>query len=96
MLLCMISHSAEWMKPMPPMSAASWYTSSKVPLAQRQRLLTVLRLAQIELQEFVGGRRPVFVRLDVHPAHPVAFMLESFHQMSGDEPACAANQVLFS
>ena len=23
-LLCMISHSAEWMKPMPPMSAASW------------------------------------------------------------------------
>ena len=28
-LLRMISHSAEWMNPMPPMSAASWYTSSK-------------------------------------------------------------------
>lgn len=26
-LLRMISHSAEWMNPMPPMSAASWYTS---------------------------------------------------------------------
>src|SRR2546422_457930 len=32
-LLRMISHSAEWMNPIPPMSAASWYTTSN-PLAR--------------------------------------------------------------
>ena len=30
-LFRMISHSAEWMKPIPPMSAASWYTTSNPP-----------------------------------------------------------------
>src|ERR1035437_3700765 len=44
-LLCMISHSAEWMKPIPPMSAASWYTSSatREPSATAARQFTSSR-----------------------------------------------------
>ena len=60
--------------------------------AQGERLLAVLRPAQIEQHEFIGCRRAILVRFDIHPAHPVAFALEPLHQMAGDEPAGATNQ----
>jgi hypothetical protein len=60
-----------------------------------QRLPAVVRLPQIQQPELVGLGWRELVLLDIHAAHPIAFPLQLFHQMSADEAAGAADQRFF-
>src|SRR5213596_844168 len=79
------------MNPMPPMSAASWYTTEGSRV-ERHGCLAGASVPQIEQAKIVRGGRCKLGDLDVCPADPMSFLLKPANEVTRNEAARATYQ----
>jgi len=94
-LLCIISHSAEWMKPIPPYRLPTdRFRRTGLLKGLTLRCSFLLHVDPVgEIHQRHWGK---FMNFYVHAAHPITLPLELLYQMTTDESNLLRKPMQFS